>query len=79
MTEKTPDPFFSTHLFSKTDGRRGTYNPDFLVERVDGTKELHEVKGGHLLGDEDTKRKLDAGEAVCRERGMAFKVITRRS
>ena len=63
--------------YTKADGRRGTYNPDFIVERTDGTKELHEVKGGHLLGDEDTKRKLAAGEAFCRKRGMVFKVITR--
>jgi hypothetical protein len=64
--------------YTKPDGKRGHYNPDFIVEREDGAKELHEVKGGHLLTNEETKRKLAAGEVFCRERRMIFKVITRR-
>lgn len=64
--------------YTKADGKRSRYNPDFIVEREDGTKELHEVKGGHLLTNEETKRKLAAGETFCRMRGMSFKVITRR-
>ena len=64
--------------YKKANGSRGTYNPDFVVERVDGVKEIHEIKGGHLL-NEDTKRKLAAGEAFCRKRGMVFKVVTRES
>ena len=49
--------------YTKANGKRGHYNPDFIVEREEGTKELHEVKGGHLLTNEETKRKLAAGEA----------------
>jgi hypothetical protein len=64
--------------YIKADGKRGHYNPDFIVERKDGPKELHEVKGGHLLTNDETKRKLAAGQAFCRQRGMIFKVITRR-
>lgn len=64
--------------YTKPNGRRSYYNPDFIVERVDGAKELHEVKGGYLLTNEETKRKLAAGETFCRARGMIFKVITRR-
>ena len=64
--------------YTKADGRRGRYNPDFIVEREDGPKELHEVKGGHLLADADTQRKLAAGEEFCRKRKMLFKIITRR-
>lgn len=63
--------------YTKADGRRGFYNPDFVVEREDGLKELHEVKGGNLLEEENTKRKLAAGEAFCEARGMRFKMITR--
>lgn len=63
--------------YTKTDGKKGFYNPDFIVERADGKKELHEVKGGHLL-DDNTKQKLAAGDEFCRKRGMFFKVITRR-
>jgi hypothetical protein len=65
--------------YTKSDGSRGTYNPDFIVERQDGTKEVHEIKGGHLLGDEDTKKKLAVGDEFCRQRGMMFKVITRKA
>jgi len=64
--------------YTKADGKGGHYNPDFVVERTDGAKELHEVKGGHLLNDDDTQRKLAAGEGFCRKRNMIFKVITRR-
>ena len=70
----------SLHIrYKRADGRPGRYNPDFIVERTDGTKELHEVKGGHLVEAENTKRKLTAGEAFCRKRGMLFKVITRKT
>lgn len=65
--------------YTKADGTHAHYNPDFIVERTDGTKELHEVKGEHLLTNEDTRRKLAAGEGFCRKRGMTFKVITRRA
>ena len=64
--------------YIKADGKRGHYNPDFIVERKDGPKKLHEVKGGHLLTNDETKRKLAAGQAFCSQRGMIFKVITRR-
>ncbi|MFH1220588.1 MAG: TnsA endonuclease N-terminal domain-containing protein [Candidatus Eisenbacteria bacterium] len=64
--------------YMRADGKRGHYRPDFIVEREDGQKELHEVKGGHLLADADTQRKLAAGEEFCRKRGMVFKVIARR-
>jgi hypothetical protein len=64
--------------YTKVNGKRSRYNPDFIVEREDGQKELHEVKGGHLLADADTQRKLAAGEKFCRTRKMVFKVITRR-
>jgi hypothetical protein len=63
--------------YLKADGRHSNYNPDFIIERTDSTRELHEVKGAHLLGDEDTKRKLAAGEAFCRARGMVFRLVTR--
>ena len=64
--------------YTKANGKKGRYNPDFIVERADGQKELHEVKGGHFLADADTQRKLAAGEDFCRKRDMVFKVITRR-
>lgn len=63
--------------YIRADGKKGHYYPDFIVEREDGTKEIHEIKGDHLLGNKNTERKLEAGEEFCRKRGMIFKVITR--
>jgi len=53
------------------------YRPDFLVERIDESKELHEVKGGQYLQNPDTQRKHEAARNWCRRRGMRFVVITK--
>ena len=53
------------------------YRPDFLIERLDGAKELHEVKGGQYLQNPDTQRKHEAARNWCRKRGMSFVVITK--
>lgn len=54
------------------------YLPDFLVERPDGVKELHEVKGTQLLENPDTRRKHEAAREWCRRRGMNFLVVTKK-
>jgi len=53
------------------------YRPDFLVERIDGAKELHEVKGGQYLNNLDTMRKHEAARSWCGKRAMTFIVITK--
>ena len=53
------------------------YRPDFLIERVDGGKELHEVKGSHYLTNPDTIRKHEAAGNWCRRLGMTFVVVTK--
>lgn len=58
-------------------GGQGRYEPDFLIEIAGGEKEIREVKGEHLFRDANTARKLKAGEAFCRQRGMRFRVITK--
>lgn len=58
-------------------GGNGHYEPDFLVEIEGGEKEIREVKGTHLLTDLNTRRKFQAGEVFCRQRGMVFKVVTK--
>jgi len=63
--------------YQKRFGSRGHYEPDFLVELAGGDKELREVKGEHLLGDNNTQKKLRAGDEFCRQRGMKFKVVTK--
>jgi TnsA endonuclease N terminal len=53
------------------------YHPDFLLERVGGGKELHEIKGGHLLKNPDTIRKHEAAKNRYKKRGMNFVVVTK--
>ncbi len=54
------------------------YRPDFLVENIDGSKGLHEVKGGHFLKNPDTTRKHGAAKNWCKKREMNFLVITKK-
>ena len=63
--------------YQKRFGSRGHYEPDFLVELAGGDKELREVKGEHLLGDNNTQKKLRAGDEYCRRRSMKFRVVTK--
>lgn len=62
-----------------SEGQRRGYNPDFIVEPIDGAKEIHEVKGGHLLSNEETRKKFEAAEKFCRKRGMVFRVTTKKA
>jgi hypothetical protein len=59
------------------EGKYRTYQPDFLVEKKDGTIELHEMKGGHLLQNPITKRKIDAAREWCRSRRMNVKLVSK--
>jgi hypothetical protein len=63
--------------YQKRFGSHGHYEPDFLVELTGGDKELREVKGEHLLGDNNTQKKLRAGDEYCRRRSMKFRVVTK--
>ena len=53
------------------------YRPDFLIERIDGGKELHEIKGSQFNNNPNTIRKPEAARNWCRKRGMRFVVITK--
>ena len=53
------------------------YRPDFLIERIDGAKELHEVKGTQFINNPNTIRKHEAASNWCKRRGMHFVVITK--
>lgn len=57
--------------------RKREYRPDFLVSLGSGEIQLHEVKGGHLKDQPDTKRKLEAGQRWCDERGAVFVLVTK--
>jgi hypothetical protein len=57
--------------------RRREFRPDFLVRLDDGRLQLHEVKGGHLIDNPDTKKKFEAAEAWCRARGIEWVIVTK--
>ena len=54
-----------------------TYNPDFLVENSDGTVQLVEMKGEHLLKNPDTQKKMEYGKKWCEARGMKYRIVSK--
>jgi len=81
-TDKTVAKWTKNHgivieYITEAGNKRG-YHPDFIVELVDGTKELHEVKGTQFLDNPDTRRKFDRAKMWCGQRGMRYKVITKK-
>ena len=59
-------------------GNKRGYRPDFLVQKIDGTVELHEMKGGQFLDSPDTIRKHERARIWCKQRGMKFVVLTKK-
>ena len=57
------------------DGKLRGFKPDFLTEKKDGSKEIIEIKGKHLLPQ--FKRKMEAAHKWCKARKMTFRVITK--
>lgn len=57
------------------DSKVAHYNPDFIVEYVDGTQELIEIKGKNNL-TEITKRKQKAANEWCEKRDIKYRLIT---
>ena len=55
---------------------RHAYRPDFLVEYVDRSVGLIEVKGANLVDSEAVQRKRQAAELWCQRRGMAYSLET---
>lgn len=63
-------PWIDTH------GRKHQYRPDFLVQRVDGTKRIIEVKDPRLITSPEVQRKRSAAETWCSRRGMRYEMTT---
>lgn len=52
------------------------YIPDFLVEYVDGKKEIIEIKPSCFLEHKINKLKFAAARKYCEENNMKFRVLT---
>ena len=50
--------------------------PDFLVELIDGSLELHEIKGAHLIDNYIRKRKVDTAKEWSKSRKMNYRSIS---
>jgi len=53
------------------------YEPDFLVEFNDGSKEIHETKGYPFLFWLSTHLKMESAEQYCKNLGWKYKFITK--
>ena len=63
--------------YFNADNKFKTYVPDFLVEKVNGTIELVEMKGTHLLKNPDTKKKIEFAKKWCKIRKMKYRIISK--
>jgi len=59
------------------DNKFKTYIPDFLVEKIDGTIELVEMKGTHLLKNPNTQKKIEFAKKWCAARGITYRIISK--
>ncbi len=64
------------YVSNKKTGKLRKYFPDFIVDYVDGHREVIEVKPSRKVGRPTVQKKLKAGEGWCRAHGATFKVIT---
>lgn len=53
------------------------YEPDFLVEFNDGSKEIHETKGLPFLFWLSTHLKMESADEYCKKLGWKYKFITK--
>ena len=57
-------------------GKVRNYYPDFLIEFVDGSQQLVEIKPSKRVKQVRVQKKLRAAEQWCREHGVTLVVIT---
>ncbi len=67
------EPFSIPYFF---EGKERNYIPDLLVNFVDGTRKLFEIKPRNQLGVEQIKAKKLAAEQYCLARGISYEMIT---
>ena len=70
------EPVAIDYLSNKRTGKIRKYLPDFIVEYVDGHKELVEVKPKRRLKNYKVKKKLEAAAIWCEENGMVLVIVT---
>lgn len=64
------------YISNVSSGRHRKYFPDFLVEYVDGSKVLVEIKPSKRLNNRIVVKKLEAARVWCSEHGATLQIIT---
>ncbi len=64
------------YISNKKTGKLRKYIPDFVVDYIDGHREILEVKPSRRVQQVKIQKKLKAGEQYCDAHGLTFKVIT---
>jgi hypothetical protein len=63
-------------MSNKNTGRMRRYFPDFLVENVDGTRILVEIKPKRKLNQRIVMKKALAAKTWCEKNNMTFLFVT---
>ena len=58
--------------YQNLNGGIARYTPDFLIEYRDGTQELVELKGRHMINNTITQMKSKAAIEWCKKRGIKY-------
>ena len=70
------ESFFVMYVGNLKTGRLRKYIPDFLVEYVDGTKKLVEIKPGNKLDNLKVMKKKEVAEQWCKEHNATLEMVT---
>lgn len=78
VKEWTYETITIQYVSNKKSGKLRKYIPDFIVDYIDGHREILEVKPSRRVQQVKVQKKLKAGEQYCQAHGATFKVITER-
>lgn len=67
------------YVGNKTTGKIKHYYPDLLVEFVDGTKKLIEIKPESKVNQKTNQKKFAAAQIWCNEHDAKFEIVTEKT
>ena len=70
------ESFFIMYVGNRNSGKLRKYIPDFLVEYVDGTRKLVEIKPSRKLDQLRVTKKRHVAEQWCKEHGAELEMVT---
>ena len=70
------ESMFIEYVSNKRTGKKRKYYPDFIVEYVDGKKEVVEIKPLKRVKQLAVKKKIDSAIDWCNLNGHTFRILT---